>query len=157
MFVKTTQPVEYDFGGSRTRMLMTTAQSNASYCMLEIFSPAGRATPRHRHQNEDETIYMIDGVLDVEIEGTLHTLQAGDTVLLQRGTAHQLFNRSDSTAHYLVVCTPGGFDGFVEAVSETMTQSIDPLPPTESTKQRMIHAAPQFGLTLLPPAAVTAG
>ncbi|CAM2156522.1 Cupin domain-containing protein [Pararobbsia alpina] len=156
MFVKTTQPTEYDFGGSRTRMLISGAQSGGAYCMLEIFSPAGRATPRHRHQNEDETIHMIDGVLGVEIEGTLHTLVAGDTVLLKRGTAHQLINRGDSTAHYLVVCTPGGFDGFVEAVSDTMTQPIEPEPPTQAAKQRMIEAAPRFGLTLLPPAAVVA-
>jgi quercetin dioxygenase-like cupin family protein len=157
MYAKNTLPVEYDFGGSRARILISGAQSAGSYCMIEIFSPAGRATPMHRHQHEDETIHVIDGELDVDIEGTRLTLFAGETVLLQRGTAHQLINRSERTAHYLAICAPAGFDKFVETVSEVMTPPFESEPPTSAAKQRMIDAAPHFGLTLLPPTATRAG
>ncbi|WP_345815155.1 cupin domain-containing protein [Paraburkholderia sp. PREW-6R] len=146
-------PIEYDFGGSRARLLVSGEQSAGSYCMIEIFSPAGRATPNHKHGREDETIHMLDGELDVDIEGTLHTLHAGDTLMLHRGTAHQLINRSGRTARYLVLCAPAGFDEFVASCAERLSAPFDPAPPSEAAKDRMRAAAPKFGITLLPPGA----
>jgi quercetin dioxygenase-like cupin family protein len=145
------QPVEYDFGGSRARMLVSGKQSAGSYCMLEIFSPAGRATPNHKHQHEDETIHILDGELSVDIEGTLHTLFTGETLHLRRGTAHQLINRSDRTARYLLICAPAGFDEFVETCADPLSAPFAPAPPSVEAKERMREAAPRFGLTLLAP------
>ncbi len=145
------QPVEYDFGGSRARMLVSGKQSAGSYCMLEIFSPAGRATPNHKHQHEDETIHILDGELSVDIEGTLHTVCTGETLHLRRGTAHQLINRSDRTARYLLICAPAGFDEFVETCADPLSAPFVPAPPSAVVKERMREAAPRFGITLLSP------
>lgn len=148
------KPVDYDFGGSHTRLLVSGKHSAGSYCMIEIFSPAGRATPTHRHRNEDETIHMLEGELDVNIEGTTHTLRAGETVYLQRGTAHQLINRSAATARYLVICAPAGFDEFVETCADVLAAPYETAPPGDASKQRMRDAAPRVGITLLPPQTV---
>lgn len=145
------KPVDYDFGGSHARLLVSGKQSAGSYCMIEIFSPAGRATPTHRHQHEDETIHMLEGELDVNIEGTTHTFRAGETLYLQRGTAHQLINRSDATARYLVICAPAGFDEFVEICADVLAAPYETAPPSDASKQKMRDAAPRFGITLLPP------
>ncbi|WP_144144793.1 cupin domain-containing protein [Paraburkholderia sp. BCC1884] len=145
------KPVEYDFGGSRARMLVSGKHTAGSYCMIEIFSPAGRATPTHRHQHEDETIHMLEGALDVNIEGTVHTVRAGETLILQRGTAHQLINQGEQTARYLVICAPAGFDEFVESCSEVIDAPADLAPPSDAAKERMRAAAPRFGITLMPP------
>jgi quercetin dioxygenase-like cupin family protein len=153
MFVINRTPTEYDFGGSRAKLLVSGEHSDGAYCMLEFFSPAGRATPTHRHQHEDETVLMLNGELDVNIEGTPHRLRPGDAVLLRRGTTHQLVNRSDHTAHYLVICAPAGFDRFVDACADVLSGPLDPQPPSEAAKARMRAAAPQFGITLLPPPA----
>lgn len=119
--------------------------------MIEISSPAGRATPTHRHQHDDETIHVLEGALDVKIEGTLHTVHAGETVVLQRGTAHQLINQTDKMARYLVICVPAGFDEFVESCSEVLTSPTDLPPPSDAAKDKMRAAAPRFGITLMPP------
>ena len=146
---------DYDFGGSHARMLVSGKHSGGAYCMLEISSPAGRATPNHKHEHEDETIHMLDGELTVDIEGVLYVLTAGETLLLQRGTAHQLFNRSDRSARYLVVCVPAGFDEFVEMCAEPLSESAELAAPSDAAKARMRSAAPRFGITLLPPSEAT--
>ena len=145
------QPADLDFGGSHARLLVSGGQSEGSYCMLEISSPAGRATPNHKHQHEDETIHILDGELSVDIEGTLHTLRTGETLLLQRGTAHQLINRSDRTVRYLVICAPAGFDQFVETCAEPLSAPFEAAPPSVELKEKMRAAAPRFGITLLAP------
>lgn len=145
------QPVDLDFGGSHARLLVSGVQSEGSYCMLEISSPAGRATPNHKHQHEDETIHILEGELSVDIEGALHTLRTGETLLLQRGTAHQLINRSDRAVRYLVICAPAGFDQFVEACAKPLSAPFEAAPPSAELKEKMSAAAPRFGITLLPP------
>lgn len=148
-------PIDYDFGGSHARMLVSGKQSAGSYCMLEITSPAGRATPDHKHEHEDETIHVLDGELSVNIEGNLHRVGAGETLFLQRGTAHQLINRSDRSARYLLICAPAGFDDFVEMCAEPLSAPFDIAAPSTMAKEKMRAAAPQFGITLLPPSEVS--
>ena len=146
--------VDYDFGGSHARMLVSGKQSAGSYCMLEITSPAGRATPNHKHEHEEETIHVLDGELSVNIEGRVHTLGTGETLLLQRGTAHQLINQSNRSARYLVICAPAGFDDFVETCAEPLFAPFELPAPSAAAKERMRAAAQKFGITLLPPSEV---
>ncbi len=151
MFTQNSHPAEYNFGGSRARMLVSGKHSGGSYCMIEMFSPAGRATPAHRHADEIETIHMLEGEMNVNIEGVVHTVHAGETLTFERGTTHQLLNQSDQTARYLIVCVPAGFDEFVEQCSEPLSALAEPSPPDQAAKDKMRAAAPRFNLTLVPP------
>jgi quercetin dioxygenase-like cupin family protein len=154
LFVLNNQPVEYNFGGSRARLLVSGEDTDGAYCMLELYSPGGRTTPMHRHQHDDETLFMLDGELDVIIDGTTQRVRAGSTLMLPRGTGHQIVNRSAQTAHYLVICAPAGFDRFVKACAEGLPVSAEPDLPTDEDKARMRAAAIKFGITLIaPPAA----
>ncbi|WP_162600670.1 cupin domain-containing protein [Paraburkholderia sp. C35] len=151
MFVLNDKPVEYDFGGSRTRLLVSGDQTGNAYCMLELFSPAGRASPMHRHQHEDETLHMLDGELEVIVDGAPQCLRPGSMLVLPRGTEHQIINRTGQTAHYLVICTPAGFERFVDTCADAQTGPVEARIPTDADKVRMRDAATQFGITLLPP------
>lgn len=148
-------PIEYDFGGSRTRLLVSGERTGGAYCMFEIFAPAGRATPMHRHTSEDETLLMIDGELDVMVDGTHNRLRPGSTIVLPRGTEHQFINPTQQTVRYLLICTPAGFDGFVDACADANTTPVEPKPPTDADKVRMRAAAARFGITLIPPPAAS--
>jgi uncharacterized cupin superfamily protein len=145
--------VEYDFGGSRTRILVSGTQTSDAYCVLEMTSPAGRATPTHHHDREDETIVMLDGELELVIEGAPQTLQAGASMTLTRGTRHQLLNNATQPARYLVICAPAGFDRFVQACAKPQAASGETHEPTPADKAKMREAAARFGITLHPPIA----
>lgn len=151
MFVLNDKPVEYPFGGSRARPLISGEHTGDAYCMLEIVSSGNRATPMHRHQHEDETLFMLDGELEVIVEGTPHRVLPGHTLVLPRGTTHQIINRTEHTARYLAICTPAGFDRFVAACADAQPGPVEASLPTEADKARMRAAATQFGITLIPP------
>jgi quercetin dioxygenase-like cupin family protein len=156
MSILCSDDAEYNFGGSRTRILISGTQTSDAYCVLEMRSPAGRATPTHHHDREDETLIMLEGQLDVIVEGARQTLQVGASVTLMRGIRHQLVNTSSEAARYLVVCAPAGFDRFVEACANPQPAPVDMVELNPADKARMREAASRFGITLYPPVAASA-
>jgi quercetin dioxygenase-like cupin family protein len=54
----------------------------------------GSAAPWHRHPGE-EVIYIIEGVLEYQLEGEAPvTVEAGDVLFVPAGVAHRAHNRS---------------------------------------------------------------
>jgi len=141
---------EFNFAGSKVRLLISGEQSSGAFCMLEMTSPSGRSTPMHRHDREEETVYVLEGVLTVTLAGVEQPVSAGETILLPRYLPHRLANTSDGPARYLVVCTPAGFDEFVQTCATILEDPENPLPPQQADVLRMKEAAPLFGITLLP-------
>jgi uncharacterized cupin superfamily protein len=84
--------IEYDFGRSLTRVLVSGAQTADAYCVLEMASPAGRATSMHHHDHEGETLIMLEGELQTIVDDIPQTLHAGASVTLRRGARHRLIN-----------------------------------------------------------------
>jgi quercetin dioxygenase-like cupin family protein len=146
--------IEYDFGGSRARILVSGTHTDDTYCVLDIASPAGRATPMHHHDNESETIVIAEGELKVVVNGTPHALRAGESMTLSRGERHQLINVGEHTARYIVICVPAGFDRFVQACADPQPTPAELHKLTDAVKARMFDAAARFGLTIYPPAVV---
>ena len=46
-------------------------------------------------QQEDEWVILIRGEAQLDVEGNIHTLKAGDSLYLQRHTRHQVLMTSD--------------------------------------------------------------
>ena len=66
---------------------------------LEVFRMillAGKGIPSH-HVNGPLTIQCIEGLVELELPGRLHTMQAGDLVYLDPGAAHGLRAVQDSS------------------------------------------------------------
>lgn len=150
MFVLNTNSHEYNFAGTRVRMLMSGKQTNDAFCMMEMFSPPGKGTPLHAHANEEETITVLEGVLDVIIEGKTVRVRSGETIFVPRNVPHKLANTGDVLSRYVVVCTPGGFDDFVDNCADAQQGPVIPTPPRPEDIERMREAAPRFGISLLP-------
>lgn len=71
---------------------------------LEISSPGA---PSHRHDRTTETLFVIDGSLDVLVEDQVQCLGAGDLVVLPPGVTHAFAPTAGTTADLLAVFTPG--------------------------------------------------
>src|ERR1700710_2534999 len=75
MFVLNTEAPEHNFAGTRVRMLISGKDTAGVFCMMEIFGPPRRATPLHVHDREGETIMVLEGVVDVTIDGRQVSVQ----------------------------------------------------------------------------------
>ncbi len=68
--------------------------------------PAGTAEQRHRHHRAQQFFYVLEGEAALEVEGTAHTLQAGQGLHVPPGSRHQMRNDSDTPLRFLVISQP---------------------------------------------------
>jgi mannose-6-phosphate isomerase-like protein (cupin superfamily) len=68
--------------------------------------PPGACETRHRHARSRQFFYVLEGSAVIEVEGTRHTLRAGEGLHVPPLAAHQFRNESDCDVHVLVVSAP---------------------------------------------------
>jgi uncharacterized cupin superfamily protein len=71
---------------------------------LERVAPGQRTSWPHAHEREEEFLYVLDGEVELWLDGELHPLRAGDFVGFAAGTgiAHTVLNDGEREAVLLV-------------------------------------------------------
>jgi mannose-6-phosphate isomerase-like protein (cupin superfamily) len=133
--------------------LLTGEQTGGAFFLAEVSVPPGGGPPPHVHQREEETFYIQQGTLIIQIgDKTLHA-SPGDCAYLPRGIVHSFKNTGNVDAKFLVVVTPAGIEKFfAEAFYPAVDRLAAPPPATEELVSRLLAAAPAYGLQLRPPA-----
>ena len=119
------------------------------FSLFENVAPSKSRTPIHVHANDDETFYMLEGEMTAVINGEERPLRLGESIFLPRHVPHQLLNKSNDSARYLLFCTPSGFEGFLAEGGSLLPPGAEPASVSQSDIERMKHAAPSFGITIL--------
>ena len=57
----------------------------------------GKQVTRHSHDDGEQVMAIVDGSVDMTIEGETKTLVAGDVVVVNRGLEHELFSKDGVT------------------------------------------------------------
>jgi len=83
------------------------AQSASCFC-FETFDPPGTFVPLHVHPRQDEFIYVLEGVFDLELGGEKTQARPGDLVRMPMGIPHAYYNNGDQPARGLFWVTPAG-------------------------------------------------
>ena len=79
---------------------------------FETIVAPGQGPPVHVHANEDETLYVVDGVVRFKLGDELHTGGAGALAFVPRGTEHTFQNVGDDEARMLIHFSPSGVEHF---------------------------------------------
>lgn len=58
--------------------------------LCRVTYDAGKKVPLHRHDHTEQVMVVLDGSVDMAIEGEWKTLSAGDVVVVSRGLEHEL-------------------------------------------------------------------
>jgi quercetin dioxygenase-like cupin family protein len=75
-------------GGVRTEIHLAGEDTAGAFCLLVDHPPSGWSLPPHRHANETETIHIVEGEFELELDGARTRLLAGETIHIPRGVAH---------------------------------------------------------------------
>ena len=134
------------------RFLMTSEQTGGAFFMAEVTIPPACGNPPHIHTFEDETFYLQQGTLTVQVGGNTVTAAAGDAVFLPKGVAHCFQNNGSVDVKAVVVAVPGGLEKFFEEAFYPATEYPAAPPMTEAFLGRVVAAASKSGLKFLPPA-----
>lgn len=100
----------YDAGA--LRVLVPSASTGGSYALVELIEHAPYRTPAHVHPQLDESFYVLEGTLALEMGGRSHELPAGSYVHIPRGTVHAQGSADDRPVRLLTRLSPGGFEQF---------------------------------------------
>ena len=121
--------------GDRYTFLVTGAQSDGAYFIMEAIVPPGGGPPPHIHRREQESFYVLEGTLDIQMgDQTVHA-SAGDFVHIPIGMVHSFRNNGDSLARQLVIFSPGGLEWSGFSRKRWRSPMIaPPLPPTTSMR-----------------------
>jgi quercetin dioxygenase-like cupin family protein len=65
--------------------------------LCRVSYEAGKKVPLHAHEDTEQVMVIIDGSVDMAIEGEWTTLEAGDVVVVNRGLQHELHSRDGVT------------------------------------------------------------
>jgi quercetin dioxygenase-like cupin family protein len=103
--------------GDQVDMLVTHKMTGGSSATLLEFSPPGGGPPPHRHQNEDETFYVVEGDYEFLVDGDRVKASAGDSSYRGRGTIHGFRNCGTTIGRILIFVQPGGFQNYLEEIS----------------------------------------
>jgi quercetin dioxygenase-like cupin family protein len=68
--------------------------------------PAETFVPPHIHPTQDEYLYILEGRLDIWLDGNETSATAGDLVRLPIGVPHGIFNKSGTIAKCLFWVSP---------------------------------------------------
>ncbi len=66
----------------------------------------GKAHDFHRHPNQEEVIYVLDGEIEQWVEHERRLLHPGDAVVIPAAVVHASFNVGEEPAKIIAVLSP---------------------------------------------------
>ena len=134
-------------------VLLTGEQTGGAFFMAEAIVPPGCGNPPHIHARENETFYVQQGTLTIQVGDMMLNGLPGDVVQLPRNVVHSFKNTGNVNAKVLFVAEPAGLEQFFEEAFYPAADWPDAMPPmNDAFMARIIAAAQKCGLTFLPPA-----
>jgi quercetin dioxygenase-like cupin family protein len=110
-------------GGVRTAIHLTGEDTDGAFCMLVDLPPEGWGLPPHRHLNEAETIHIVEGEFEMEVDGRPLRLAAGESVHIPRGVVHA----GRGAGRRLVLFSPAGMERFFLEVGGDSPDAVSDL------------------------------
>jgi quercetin dioxygenase-like cupin family protein len=133
-----------DLASIGARLMITREDSGGGFSLVEHpMPPRALAAPLHRHSREDEYSYVLEGRLGALLGDEVVHGEPGDLVFKPRDQWHTFWNAGDEPARILEIISPGGFEGYFDAVGTMLSgDGFDPA--------AMMELAGEYGLEAKP-------
>ena len=108
-----------DFGSFGVRFLIWSEESGGGFSLLEHpIPPRTLAAPLHRHTNEDEYSYVLEGRMGAQLGDEVVYAERGELVFKPRDQWHTFWNAGDGPLRILEIISPGGFEHMFKEMAE---------------------------------------
>jgi mannose-6-phosphate isomerase-like protein (cupin superfamily) len=146
-------------------VLLRAEQTGGAVSAIAIAAPAGwTGTPLHHHAF-DETFYVVEGRLTLQLRDEVVEAGPGTLVFAAGRTPHAVANLGERPARYLLLCTPAGFERYFDRIAASAagvpapSQADGPIPETvvvgPGPGERSRCDAPRRSLAPLPTGAIS--
>lgn len=105
---ETGEGIKYSARGAEMWFKATNADTRGQFSLMErVLAPGGRMPPPHRHTNNVEAYFVLDGVVEFRVNDQVFYGTPGSFVLVDSGDTHTFGNTGDAPARLLVLHSPG--------------------------------------------------
>lgn len=95
--------------------------------LVEHTLPPGKlAAPLHRHNNEDEISYILEGQMGVQEGEEVFVVGPGETAVKGRGIWHTFWNPGPEPLRFLEIITPGEFAWYFAEADAILPDAGEP-------------------------------
>lgn len=139
------QPV-IKIGQLEIRYLIDGTQAGAGMGMFElIVPPQARTPPAHSHRDNEEIVYVLEGVLRYSVDDETRDLAAGERMYTPRGSVHAFSNPHGERARALIILTPDIGAGYFRDIAAAAVE------PGGLNPAKMTQVMARYGLVLAAP------
>ncbi len=114
-------------GGGLHTWKATSDETGGAFLLFEFVGEKGKVTPVHQHPASDETFYILDGEILLDLDGERRSLSTGGVVVIPRGAPHAFMVVSETT-RMLTIQTPGVDEAFYRLASEPAPEGSTAIP-----------------------------
>ncbi len=117
-------------GGSEIVIKATAEDTQGAFFLSETtIAPGFPGPPLHTHERICDMFYVLDGVLEMEIDGRTLELGPGSFACAPPGTVHTFRNPGSEPVRFLNFNTPGGFEHYMRELAAALSEG--PLTPEQ--------------------------
>jgi quercetin dioxygenase-like cupin family protein len=125
-----------DLGGLGIRFMIDGQETGGQFALVEHpLEPRALAAPMHRHTNEDEYSYVLEGRMGAQLDKEVVFADPGDLVFKPRGQWHTFWNAADEPTRLLELISPPGFENYFREMGELLADG-----PPDPEKRAAISA-----------------
>ena len=133
-------------GQLEIRYLVDGTVSGAGMGVFELtVGPGARVPPPHSHRDNEEIVYVLDGVLRYTVDNETRDLNPGERMYTPRGSMHAFSNPHERPARALIILTPDIGAQYFRDVAEVVGAPGGPDPA------KMAEVMARYGLVLAKP------
>lgn len=124
------------FTNARLTVHLSGKDNSGGIALIEHHMAEGFAVPLHVHRDEDESFYVLDGHVRMQIGDEVRRLETGHALTIAAGTPHS-FRIVSREARFLTITT-GPFEAMVRSLSRPAER--DGLPPQDAPTEAEVAA-----------------
>lgn len=124
-----------DLGALGVRFMIWAEESGGGFSLVEHpIPPRTLCAPLHRHHNEDEYSFVLEGRMGAVLGDDVIYADAGELAFKPREQWHTFWNAGDEECRILEIISPGGFEHYFAEMGAAL--EAEKMPDFEDLSKR---------------------
>ena len=118
--------IENPITGERLRFLATSRDTGGESVVVECtIQPDGAVAAAHVHPKQSELFEVLEGTVAFKLGRKTVEKHAGESVLVEAGTAHKFWNAGSTPARFVTTVRPAlQFERLADAIDEVLAEGL---------------------------------